>query len=120
MSSVLRALVISPSVEALEQIRAAFHAAPNVELSLHTDWLSPVQHTAPPSVLILHGDAPSDWLRKLRSRGYRQPALVLTADSENPTIAPLEDDLRPLENVTWAVMRAGWLPQCVDNLLRAG
>jgi len=120
MSSVLRALVISPNVEALEQIQAAFKAAPNVELALHTDWLAPVQHTTAPNVLIIHGDAPSDWLRTLRNRGYRQPALVLTSDTDNPTIAPLEDDLRPLENVTWAVMRAGWLPHCVDSLLKVG
>jgi hypothetical protein len=116
MSSVLRALVISADVEAIQQIQAAL--TPNVEVSVSSDWLSPVHPNT--SVLILHGDSPSDWLRKLRSRGYSQPALVLTADSDNPTIAPLEDDLRPLENVTWAVMRAGGLPHCVDYLLRAG
>ncbi len=119
MSSILRALVISPSTEALRQIQAAFHGTPNVEVSLYTDWLAPIQRDLTANVLILHNDMPSDWLRKLRSRGYRQPALVLTADNEHPTILPLEDDLRPLENVTWAVMRAGGLPHCVDSLLRA-
>src|SRR2546425_10500027 len=98
MSSVLRALVISPDAEAIQQIQAAFKETPGVEVSVSTDWQAAVQHT--PNVLILHSDAPSDWLRKLRKRGYSQPALVLTADIANPTIAPLEDDLCPLENVT--------------------
>ena len=119
MSSVMRALVISPDTEALQQIEAAFHGKPDVEVSVYTDWLALVERQASPSVLILHSDSPSDWLRNLRNRGYSQPALVLTADKENPTITPLEDDLRPLENVTWAVMRAGGLPRCVDSLLRA-
>jgi hypothetical protein len=121
MDSVLRALVVSPDVDALQQIQAAFRATPDVELALHTDWSIPVQPSGSaevsPNVLILHSDSPSEGLRKLRKNGFRQPALVLTADTDNPTIAPLEDDLRPLENVTWAVMRAGGLLHCITSLL---
>jgi hypothetical protein len=118
MSSILRALVISPDTEAIQQIQAAFEETPGFEVSVSTDWQGPVQHT--PNVLILHSDTPSDWLRNLRNRGYSQPALVLTADIDHPNIAPLDDDLRPLENVTWDVMRAGGLPNCVAYILKAG
>ena len=119
MISPLRALVVSPNVDVLQHIQAAFHATPDVELSLHTDWSVMARPNALPSVLIVHSDAPSDWLRSLRQQGYYQPALVLTADTANPRIAPIEDDLQPIENVTWAVIRAGGLPGCVDMLLSA-
>ncbi len=119
MNSPLRALVVSPNIDALQHIEAAFRATPDVELSLHTDWSVAAHPSTSPNVLIVHSDAPSDWLRNLRQRGYTQPALVLIADSENPRIAPLEDDLRPIENVTWAVIRAGGLPRCVNMLLAA-
>jgi hypothetical protein len=120
MNSVFHALVISPDAEAIQQIQAAFEETPEVKVSVSTDWRAPVQHTTLPNILILHSDTPSDWLRNMRSQGYTQPALVLTQDIDNPTIAPLDDDLRPIENVTWDVMRAGGLPHCVSYLLKAG
>src|SRR5436190_1390824 len=101
MSSMLRALVISPDVDALLHIQAAFRATPDVELSMHTDWPVLAQHSAQqntlPNILILHSDAPSERLRQLRKQGYRQPALVLT-NAEPLEATPLEEDLTPLEN----------------------
>ncbi len=117
MDAVLRALVISSDIEALQHIQAAFGKIPHVQLSLHTDWLVSTRQAPAPNVLILHGDAPLDWLRNLRRHGFGQPALVLTDDTEHPAIAPLEDDLRPLENVTWAVLRMGGLPRCLDSVM---
>lgn len=118
MSSMLRALVISPDVDALLHIQAAFRTTPDVELSMHTDWPVLAQHSAHtiPNILILHSDAPSERLRQLRRQGYQQPALVLT-NAEPLEATPLEEDLTPLENVTWAVVRAGGLPHCVSMLL---
>jgi hypothetical protein len=119
MKSMLRALVISQNTDALQRIREAFLGNPEVELSLYANWPVPAHQGAVHNVLILYSDAPSDWLRQLRLQGYTQPALILTADTQNPTIAPLEDDLCPLENVTWDVMRAGGLLPCVDMMLNA-
>lgn len=122
MKTPLRALVVSPYLDTLQHIEAAFRSEPDIELSLHTDCAVPqypeAENTSP-SVLIVHSEAPSDWLRDLRKRGYTQPALILTSDSANPRIAPVEDDLKPIENVTWGVVRAGGLPGCVSLLLSA-
>ncbi len=119
MISTLRALVISPDKDVLQRIQAAFRALPHIEVLLHTHVSEADGQSDNANVLILHSDSPTEWLRSLRTQGYTQPALVLTEDSENPRITPLEEDLLPLENVTWGVMRAGGLPHCVDMILSA-
>jgi len=86
---------------------------------MHTQLNTAKTQQDTPNVLILHSDSASEWLRYLRTQGYNQPALVLTDDTENPQNTPLEADLLPLENVTWDVLRAGKLPNCVDMLLSA-
>ena len=117
MMSKLHALVISSSVTALRHIQSAFSASPAISLSLHTDWSLANGSVLPPNVLILCADMPIHYLRQLRLRGYDQPALILVEDAHKPAIAPLEDDLRPLENVTWAVVHAGGLPKCVEMMV---
>jgi hypothetical protein len=112
MSRKLKALVASQSKSALKDIQAAFADSPDVELVLYNE----TDARQPGHVLIVHSQSPVDYLRKLRSRGYTQPALVLTEDVECPRIAPLEEDIRPLENVTWGVLRAGGLPKCVSMM----
>ncbi len=116
-STILRALVISQNADVLQRIRDAFGSERNVELSLYADWRIPSSQRPDHDVLILFSETPADWLRKLRNQGYRQPALVLTADTVNPAMAPLEADLCPVENVTWDVMCAGGLPLCADMLI---
>ena len=116
-STILRALVISQNADVLQRIRDAFGTERNVELSLYADWHIPASQKPDHDVLIVFSDTPADWLRQLRNQGYRQPALVLTADTVNPAMAPLEADLCPVENVTWDVMRAGGLPLCADMLI---
>ena len=118
-STILRALVISQNADVLQRIQDAFGSKTNVELSLYADCHIPAAPKPDHDVLILFSDAPADWLRQLRIQGYSQPALVLTADTINPAIAPLEADLCPVENVTWDVMRAGGLPSCADMLVTA-
>ncbi len=116
-STMLRALVISQNADVLQRIQDAFGADREVKLSLYADWHIPASQKSDQDVLIVFSDAPADWLRQLRNQGYRQPALVLTADTANPANAPLEADLCPVENVTWDVMRTGGLPLCADLLL---
>ncbi len=115
-STILRALVISQNADVLQRIRDAFTER-NVELSLYADWHIPVSQKPDHDVLIVFSETAADWLRQLRNQGYRQPALVLTADTVNPAMAPLDADLCPVENVTWDVMRAGGLPLCADMLI---
>ncbi len=119
-STVLRALVVSQYADVLQRIQDAFGAKRDVELSLYADWHVPPSHETNHDLLILFTDTPADWLRKLRRQGYDQPALVVTADTLNPVIAPMEADLCPVENVTWEVVRAGGLPLCADLLLSPG
>jgi hypothetical protein len=119
MTSSLRALVISPNQDTLQRIEAAFTSTPNIELSLQIHWTEAKKQHVEPNVLILHSDSASEWLRYLRTQGYHQPALVLTEDTENPSVTALEEDLLPVENVTWGVIRAGKLASCVDMLLSA-
>ncbi len=116
-STILRALVISQNADVLQRIQDAFGTERDVELSLYVDWHIPNSQKQKQDLLILFSDTPADWLRQLRNQGYDQPALILTADTMNPAIAPLEDDLCPMENVTWDVMRAGGLPLCADLLV---
>lgn len=116
-TTILRALVISQNADVLQRIQDAFGAERDVELSLYADWHIPASQKQNHDVLIVFSDTPADWLRQLRQQGFNQPALVLTADTMNPTIAPLEADLCPVENVTWDVMRAGGLPLCADLLV---
>ncbi len=115
----VHALVVSPDIAVFRHIQAAFRDSHNVELSLRTDWslVSPFKSTA--NVLIVYGDSPSQCLRQLRKHGYQQPALILVPESQHSAIVPLEDDLRPLENVTWAVMRAGGLRQCAEMMVES-
>src|SRR2546421_294047 len=103
MAQKLRALVISQSVTAIEDIQSAFEPSSEVEVMLYNGASLSAHQQRLPNILILHSDKPVDRLRQLRSEGYRQPALILTDDSDSPRMAPLEDDIRPLENVTWAV-----------------
>ncbi len=119
-STALRALVISQNIDALQRIQDAFGAEHDVELSLYADWHIPASQAADKNLLIVFSDTPADWLRQLRNQGYDQPALILTADTLNPVIAPLEADLCPVENVTWEVVRAGGLPLCADMLVSPG
>jgi hypothetical protein len=116
MAQKLRALVISHSIAAQQDIQAAFQSSPDMEVVLYNEASTSAHQQRLPNVLILHSDKPVDRLRQLRMQGYKQPALILT-DSDSPRMAPLEEDIRPLENVTWAVLRTGGLPLCVNMLL---
>ena len=109
----LRALIISPDIDALQNIKAAFTSITGAELTLRTTCAAAPGDSH--DVLVIH--APNDWLRKLRANGYHQPALVLTDDDNPMRATPLDEEVRPVENVTWAVVRAGLLPVCVDIML---
>jgi hypothetical protein len=113
----MHALVISPDIGVLRQIQAAFRAAPDVALALCTEWSPTVQFNNPPNILIMCTDTPTDHLRRLRADGYRQPALILMPDMRRTVVVPLDDDLRPVENVAWEVMRTGRLKQCAELLI---